>query len=159
LHDASGKYTPDGWARQAVALFDEYRADRIVSEANLPCGEIVTNTLATVRQNLPVKLIHAHTGKRARAEPVAAIYEQGRVAHCGLFSELEDQLTGWDAATSSESPDRLDALVHGLTELMLGERDGRYVTRAEAEATVVPMPAELKRREEQRIGWGALLRG
>jgi phage terminase large subunit-like protein len=125
LHDASGKYTPDQWARMAVALFDQYQADRIVSEANLPCGEIVTNTLATVRQNLPLKLIHTHTGKRSRAEPIGALYEQGRVAHCGLFNELEDQLTSWDASTSSESPDRLDALVHGFTELMLNQQPGR----------------------------------
>ncbi len=125
LHDASGKYTPDGWARQAVSLFDQYQADRIVSEANLPCGEIVTNTLASIRASLPLKLIHTHSGKRVRAEPVAALYEQGKVSHCGLFDALEDQLTGWDAATSNESPDRLDALVHGLTELMLNEQPGR----------------------------------
>jgi phage terminase large subunit-like protein len=118
LHDASGKYSPDQWARQAVALFDQFKADRIVSEANMPCGEIVTNTINTVRPNIPLKLIHARTGKRSRAEPVAALYEQGRISHCGLFSELEDQLTSWDASTSAESPDRLDALVHGLSALM-----------------------------------------
>jgi phage terminase large subunit-like protein len=159
LHDASGKYTPDGWARMAVALFDHYRADRIVSEANLPCGEIVTNTLATVRQNLSVKLIHAKQGKRSRAEPVAALYEQGRVAHAGLYAELEDQLTSWDAGTSAESPDRLDALVHGLTELMLGDGiDTKLFTRQELERAAArwpkkPAPAtpeELERQFEER---------
>src|SRR5262249_20776680 len=146
LHDASGKYTPDGWARQAVMLFDRYKADRIVSEANLPCGEIVTNTLKLVRENLPLKLIRAHQGKRVRAETVAGVYEQGRIAHCGLFSELEDQLTSWDASTSNESPDRLDALVHGVTELMLQANDGRYFTREQIEACVMkddpPAPAK-----------------
>ncbi len=137
LHDASGKYTPDGWARQAVNLFDQHQADRIVSEANLPCGEIVTNTLNSVRPNLPIKLIHAHSGKRVRAEPVAALYEQGKVSHCGVFGELEDQLTSWDAGASNESPDRLDALVHGLTELMLQAADGRYFSKEQVDGCVV----------------------
>jgi phage terminase large subunit-like protein len=144
LHDASGKYTPDGWARMAVSLFDHYRADRLVAESNLPCGEIVTNTLATVRANLPLKLIHARTGKRARAEPVAALYEQGRVAHAGLYSELEDQLTSWDASTSSESPDRLDALVHALTELMLGDQiNTKLFTRQELERAAARPPGKI----------------
>jgi phage terminase large subunit-like protein len=148
LHDASGKYTPDGWARQAVALFDQFKADRLVCEGNLPCSEICRNTLETVRKNLPLKLVHARTGKRARAEPVAALYEQGRVSHCGLLEALEDQLTSWDASTSSESPDRLDALVHALTELMLGSQvDTRIFTREQA-AKVLELPlAEKKRRQ------------
>jgi phage terminase large subunit-like protein len=119
LHDASGKYTPDGWSRQAAALFDHYRADRIVSEANLPFGEIVTKTLATVRANLPAKLIHARTGNRSRAEPVAD--ERGRGAPAGVYKRIRRpvDLSG-HASASPEPPDRLDAIVHALTKLMLG---------------------------------------
>ena len=159
LHDASGKYTPEGWARQAVALLDQYEADRIVAEANLPCGEIVTNTLATVRPNLPLKLIHAHQGKRVRAEPVAALYEQGKISHCGLFTELEDQLTGWDASTSNESPDRLDALVHGFTELMLRGNDGRYFTREQVEACLVDRRPREEAAKSERAGMRRFDRG
>jgi phage terminase large subunit-like protein len=152
LHDASGKYTPDGWARQAVALFDHYKADRIACEANLPCSEICRNTLDTVRKDLPLKLVHARTGKRSRAEPVAALYEQGRVSHCGLLEALEDQLTSWDASTSSESPDRLDALVHGFHELLLGSQvDTRIFTREQVAKCIIP-EAEMKKREI-RGGW------
>jgi phage terminase large subunit-like protein len=130
IHDASGKYSPDAWARQAVHHFDHFRADKIVSEANLPCGEIVQSTVNTVRPNVPLKLVRAHVGKRVRAEPVAALYEQGRVSHAGIFQELEDQLASWDASTSMESPDRLGALVHGIVELMIDQTpDMRYAIR------------------------------
>ncbi len=69
------------------------------------------------------KGIHASRGKTARAEPVAALYEQGRVKHAGMFSELEDQLCSWEALSGDKSPDRLDALVWGITELMLGKAE------------------------------------
>jgi phage terminase large subunit-like protein len=78
--------------------------------------------LRTVYSNAPIQLVHAAQGKRTRAEPVAALYEQGRVHHVGEHARLEDQLCLWDPQSSSKSPDRLDALVWALTELMLEEQ-------------------------------------
>jgi len=119
LRDVSGRYTPDAWARRAIALYDELKADRIVAEGNQG-GEMVRHTLETVRPNIPVRIVHASKGKQARAEPVSALYEQGRVSHAGAFPELEDQLCTWEPLTGKASPDRLDAMVWALTELMVG---------------------------------------
>lgn len=119
LEDASGRYSPQGWAAKAMQLLDRYHADRIVAEANNG-GDMVMATLQQVRQGLPVRLVHASRGKAARAEPVAALYEQGRMRHVGQFPELEDQLCTWEPLSGHKSPDRLDALVWGFTELMLG---------------------------------------
>lgn len=115
--DASGRYTPDGWARRAVALYEEFNADRIVAEVNNG-GDLVEATLRTVAPNIPFKAIHASRGKQARAEPVAALYEQGRVHHVGVLEELEDQLCNWVPNQRARSPDRLDAVVWAVTELM-----------------------------------------
>jgi len=82
---------------------------------------MVESTLRTADRNLPVEVISASRGKQQRAEPVAALYEQGKVSHAGTFQELETQMTTWDPADSSESPDRVDALVWALTELMLND--------------------------------------
>lgn len=119
LRDVSGRYSPDTWARRAIALFDELKADRIVAEGNQG-GEMVRHTLETVRPNIPIRIVHASKGKQARAEPVSALYEQGRVSHVGAFPELEDQLTTWAPNEGKPSPDRLDALVWAMTELMVG---------------------------------------
>jgi phage terminase large subunit-like protein len=120
LADRSCRLSPDGWARRAVAAYHEFSADRIVAEANNG-GEMVALTLRTVDPVLPVKIVHASKAKRARAEPVAALYEQGRVSHVpGDFDALIDQCTTW-TPESGQSPDRLDALVWALTELMLTE--------------------------------------
>ena len=117
LSDSSGHYTPDGWARIVVSEFQKWKADRIVAEGNQG-GEMVESVLRTVMPGAPIKRVTARQGKRTRAEPVAALYEQGRVHHCGSFPVLEDQLTTW-TLDSGESPDRLDALVWGLVELGL----------------------------------------
>lgn len=118
IEDASGRYAPDKWARKALELFDRHKADRIVAEGNQG-GEMVTHTIHTERRNAPVKRVHAKVGKRARAEPVAALYEQGKVSHSGSMSELEDQMVIWEPLSGLPSPDRLDALVWALTELMI----------------------------------------
>ena len=82
-------------------------------------GEMVSAVLrACGSSTLPVRTVHASRGKATRAEPVAVLYEQGRVSHVGALARLEDQLTTWDPATASGSPDRLDALVYAVTELM-----------------------------------------
>ena len=118
LDDRSLSGTPDTWARRAVTAYRDYRADRLVAEANQG-GELVSHTLKMVDQEVPVRLLHATRGKRTRAEPVAALYEQGRVHHVGAFPTLEDQLCLWDAQSGEISPDRLDALVWALTELIV----------------------------------------
>lgn len=119
LEDLSGKFSPTEWATRAVAAFNRHRADRIVAEANQG-GAMVETTIRAVDKNVPVKLVHASRGKVTRAEPVSALYEQGRVHHIGCFPELEDEMTSFEPG-STNSPDRMDALVWALTELMLGQ--------------------------------------
>ena len=118
LQDDSLRGTPNDWGRAAVAAYHTFEADRIVAEANQG-GDMVSHTLRTVDPDVSIKMVHASRGKRTRAEPVAALYEQGRVHHLGFHADLEDQLCGW-IPDQSASPDRLDALVWGVTELMLG---------------------------------------
>lgn len=117
LRDVSGRYSPHIWATKAVDLYRELKADRIVAEGNQG-GEMVRQTLKSVDANVPVKIVHASRGKQARAEPVAALYEEGRMHHVGALSGLEDQMTAW-VPGESDSPDRIDALVWAVTELML----------------------------------------
>ncbi|MDD7909150.1 terminase family protein [Pseudovibrio exalbescens] len=114
---------PNGWAKQATDLYHELRADCIVAEANQG-GEMVREVLAGVDPTIPVKLVHATRSKRRRAEPVALLYEQGRVYHVGLFPELEDEMADFapSGLSSGKSPDRMDALVWALSELMLTAR-------------------------------------
>jgi phage terminase large subunit-like protein len=124
LADASlGGAAPTGWARRVAEAAREWGADRVVAEANQG-GAMVESVLRAADQALPVKLVHAARGKVARAEPVAALYAAGRVRHVGVFARLEDQLCGLLAggtyAGPGRSPDRADALVWAMTELMLG---------------------------------------
>lgn len=117
LEDLSGRYPPEQWANIAVDAYRRWEADRIVAEANNG-GDLVASVLRAVNPNVPVRLVRASRGKRARAEPVSALYEQGRIIHAGTFPELEDELCVWTPDTV-ESPDRMDAMVWGLTDLML----------------------------------------
>jgi len=130
LEDKSIRGTPIEWARAAIALFHRTKADRIVAEANQG-GEMISQTLRTVDPNVPVRLVHASRGKQTRAEPVAALYEQGRVHHVGFFPQLEDQLCSW--VPGGPSPDRLDALVWALTELVVQNRQAPAVVPFSAE--------------------------
>ncbi len=109
--------SPDMWARRAVEAYDDFGADAMVAEGNQG-GELVTGVIHSVRPFINVKRVTARYGKRTRAEPVAARYEQDRVSHVGTFAKLEDQMTTW-IPDSGESPDRLDALVWAFTELGL----------------------------------------
>jgi phage terminase large subunit-like protein len=121
IEDISGIYTPDQWAKAAAAGYHRHRCDRIVAEVNNG-GEMVESTLRTLGDDdLSYKAVHASRGKQIRAEPIAALYEQGKVHHVGMFSKLEDQMTQWNPMTDKRSPDRLDALVWALTELMLDD--------------------------------------
>ena len=125
LGDKSGRFKPDGWARRAVTAYHAQDGDRIVAEANNG-GEMVSYTIHTVDPKVPVRLVHASKGKHTRAEPVAALYEQGKVFHVGTFPELEDQLCSW--VPGDDSPDRLDAAVWALTDLMLTHRPALAVS-------------------------------
>jgi hypothetical protein len=119
LEDLSGRYAPEGWARTAVSALDNWKADRIVAEQNFG-GAMVSHTIQTVRRTAPVKLIQASRGKAVRAEPIAALYEQGKVKHVGNFPQIERQLCMFSAAgyQGARSPDRADALVWAMTEIM-----------------------------------------
>lgn len=115
--DWSIQGTPDQWAKKVIEAYDNFEADAIVVEVNQG-GLMVSKTLRTVRQLLPIKEVRATKGKRIRAEPISAMYEQGKIHHVGAgFQELENQLTSWTPEAKG-SPDRLDALVWALTELM-----------------------------------------
>ena len=116
LEDASGKYTPDGWAREVVRLFYEWQADRCVAEVNNG-GDLVERLLRSVDKYIPYRAVHATRGKLIRAEPVSALYEQGRVHHLGSFPALENQMCTYTADRNQPSPDRLDALVWGISEM------------------------------------------
>jgi hypothetical protein len=118
IEDASLQASPDGWARAAVTSYHKHRADALIAESNNG-GEMVRSTINTVDGAPYTKLIHASRGKYTRAEPVAALYEQGRVHHIGDFARLEDEMVGWEPSDAN-SPNRLDALVWALTELMIG---------------------------------------
>ena len=128
LEDLTCKKSPDGWARVAVDAFDFWKADRIVAETNQG-GEMVENTIRTIAPRIPYRGTHAKRGKVLRAEPVAALYEQGRVSHIGMLAALEDQMcaftSDFDPKTAGYSPDRVDALVYALSELMVTGLPGK----------------------------------
>ena len=115
LEDVSGKYSPDAWARKAINSYYDWNADRIVAEVNNG-GDLVERLLRGMDLNIPYRSVRATRGKLVRAEPVAALYEQRRVHHIGYFPELESQMCSYIGETRP-SPDRLDALVWGITEL------------------------------------------
>jgi phage terminase large subunit-like protein len=112
--------SPLAWARSVVRAYRRFQADRVVAEVNQG-GELVETVLRQIDASVPVRAVRAMRGKFLRAEPVAALYEQGRVAHVGAFPELEDEMNdfGPDGLSGGGSPDRVDALVWALTDLML----------------------------------------
>jgi phage terminase large subunit-like protein len=118
LEDASLTASPERWAERVVSVHDRHRADKIVLERNYG-GDLGFAVLERARRGLPVAMVTASRGKHVRAEPIALLYEQGKVRHLGAFPELEDQLCAMrpDGYAGAGSPDRLDALVWALTEL------------------------------------------
>lgn len=132
LEDRSGRYTPEGWAREAIALYKRWSADRIVAEVNNG-GDMVEATIRMVDRTVSYKSVRASRGKVIRAEPIAALYEQDKVSHVqrGLTA-LEDQMcqfsADFDRKAAGYSPDRVDALVWALTELMVEPQSISRVT-------------------------------
>ena len=137
VDDLSGKFSPQEWAAKVIAAYYSHQADRIVIETNMG-GDMAEQTLRTVDRNVPITRVHAKRGKLTRAEPIASLYEQGRVSHIGAFETLEDQLCAY-APGCSDSPDRLDALVYALSDLMTQPMAGEGIleyARLEAEKVV-----------------------
>ena len=122
IADASGRFSPIEWAKTAVNLYHRYRCDRIIAERNYG-GDMVEATIRSVDPNVSYSSVVATRGKVARAEPVSALYEQKRVHHLGAFPKLEDEMCGFttnfDRRTAGFSPNRVDALVWAISELML----------------------------------------
>ena len=118
LADNTLRATPNEWAKTAVNAYKDWRADRIIAETNNG-GDMVIEVLKQVDRSVAVTKVHASRGKRMRAEPISALYEQYRVHHVGAFPQMEDQMVMW-TPESNDSPDRLDALVWALTELNTG---------------------------------------
>lgn len=121
LEDCSMRGKADQWAARAVRAYHEWGASRIIGEANNG-GDLIEAVIRTVDKTVAYRKVHASRGKTKRAEPIAAIYEQDRAHHVGCFAKLEDQLCSWNPSlpdSEQESPDRMDALVWALSELML----------------------------------------
>ncbi|MFV0296913.1 MAG: DNA-packaging protein [Hyphomicrobiaceae bacterium] len=121
---------PATWARAVIAAFRDFHADRIVAEANQG-GDLVVNVIRQVDGSAPVKKVHASRGKFARAEPIAALYAENRVVHVGEFPALENQMCdfGPEGLSEGRSPDRVDALVWALTELMITTTRDPFIRR------------------------------
>jgi len=118
LEDASVSGSPEQWARRAIACYDSWEADAIVVEVNQG-GDMVANTVRTIRSDIPIREVRATRGKHVRAEPTSSLYSQGRIHHVGSFPDLETQMTMMTSHgfEGEGSPDRLDALVWAATEL------------------------------------------
>jgi phage terminase large subunit-like protein len=139
LDDKSLRASPDKWARQAVNLYHEHKADKIVAETNNG-GDMVIMLLKQVDAGIATKKVTATRGKQLRAEPISSLYEQGKVHHIGYFPELESQMCEW-TPLSNESPDRLDALVWALTELNSGGSSMLALANMALLCTVCGMPS------------------
>ena len=130
IEDLSAMLSPKEWAERSVDGLERLHGDRIVAEENQG-GALVESNLRTLgANNIPYRGVNASKGKQTRAEPIAALYEQGKVHHVGEHAKLEDQMTTWQPLKAKKSPDRMDALVWALTDLMLGE--ARTVFRGSA---------------------------
>jgi phage terminase large subunit-like protein len=138
--------SPAAWGRRAVNAYRAYGADRIIAEVNNG-GDLVEHTLRTIETRVPYKSVHASRGKRARAEPVAALYEQGMVRHVVGFNgasskeldELENEMCNFVPGNMDRSPDRVDALVWAMTELAFEEQDEERIVIYEDRVRISPV--------------------
>lgn len=118
LDDITCRLSPDGWATRAVAAFHDRKADRIIAETNNG-GDLVERVIRTVDSRVPYRKVTASRGKLTRAEPIAALYEQGKISHVGPFDKLEDEMVTYTGSPGERSPNRMDAMVYALTELFV----------------------------------------
>lgn len=116
LDDDTGTYTPNEWAIRGIAMYNKWEADKIIGETNNG-GDLIEAVLRNINKTIPYKSVHATRDKLTRAEPIAAIYEQGKAHHVGILVELELEMCSWTAKSGEKSPNRIDALVWGCTEL------------------------------------------
>lgn len=121
LADASMRGKPSEWARRTIRLYKEHEADCIVAEKNQG-GEMITEMIHNIDSRIKVKLVHASRGKITRAEPIATAYEQGMIKHKGTFPQLEDEMCSYVPGEINDSPNRMDALVWAMNELIMGKR-------------------------------------
>jgi phage terminase large subunit-like protein len=120
LDDLTGNYTPTQWARRAIGAYTTRKADRVIGEANNG-GDLIEEVIRTIDKQVSYSKVWASRGKVTRAEPVQALYEQRRVKHVGSLPELETEMTTWAAKEGEKSPNRVDALVWAVSELMLND--------------------------------------
>jgi len=125
LEDLSGIYSPNAWAHRAISAYYEWDADRIVAEKNYG-GDMVETVIRNMSPEVSYKDVTASRGKYLRAEPIAAFYERGKVHHVGRYNKLEDEMCLW--LPGDKSPNRMDALVWALTDLM-AQSKGNFVLR------------------------------
>lgn len=158
LEDASMKGQPEEWAKKAVTLYRKYSADKIVAEKNQG-GDMVSAVIRAVDRSVPIKLVHASRGKYVRAEPISALYEQGRVHHVGRFDKLEDQMCLFSVdnmrSPNMGSPDRVDALVWGLTEIFEKITSRRKVSTEEQVKRAAKISAPIESIRNRPTGWMA----
>lgn len=133
LEDITGRYSPRDMGVKAIEAYHKYQAHRLVAEDNFG-GKIVEDLIHLIDRTVAYRAVHASRGKLVRAEPVAALYEQGRVHHVGIHRELEDEMCGYAPLISTESPGRMDALVWALTDLMLGEGKATFNAMADVKS-------------------------
>ena len=119
FHDRTAVLTPNQWGVEAIKAYYQWSANGIVAEVNQG-WDMVEAVIRSIDKKVPVKKVVSRRGKALRADPIVALYEQGKVHHVGILPDLEDEMTTWDARESLKSPGRIDALVHALTDLMLG---------------------------------------
>jgi phage terminase large subunit-like protein len=157
IGDRSLDAGPNEWGKAAVKAYRDLSADRIIGEVNNG-GDMVEMTIRNVDTNVSYKSVTASRGKAIRAEPISALYEQGRVHHVGFFPQLEDEMCDFDPITTTKSPNRMDALVWALTELSDESDMGvfRYyqqlANKQAAQTTVAPLPSSTTR---TAAGWPA----
>lgn len=148
LEDGSMRGNPEEWARKAVSLYRLWSADKIIAEKNQG-GLMVESTLRAIDRSVPIELVNASRGKVVRAEPISALYEQGRIHHCGAFNALEDQMCLFSVdfirSAANGSPDRVDALVWGLTKIF-DKLTGRRLTTETG-------PTKQQIEDGQQIDW------
>jgi phage terminase large subunit-like protein len=156
LVDASGNFSPHDWAQAGIRVYHTLHADRIVAEVNYG-GAMVESVLRSVDPNIPFRAVTASRGKVARAEPIAALYEQSRVHHLGSFPELEDELCGFTSAGyAGGSPNRADALVWALTDLMATPMKGEglfHFYRCMSQGIPIGRPAAAPVAPDNRVDW------